>query len=757
MLDKKTSLLINRQVPEFVREEHPKFIAFLEAYYEFLETKQGTQLNDLIKTSKDLRYLSDVDYSIDAFETQFFNTFASLISKDTAVTKEFLIKNILPFYLSKGSESSFKLLFRLLFGEEVTVSYPKDKILRSSDGKWLVENSLRISMIITTLHCGDGVTKQFRIASCKCSVTSDTTFNGKIYINGVEQTSGFIVIKELNKLIFDVAPSLNDEIIVAYNNFNQTQIQNRKITGQQSGATAIIERINTKNLFGQNYIELSINKKTLSGSFINAEKVNTDFIDNYHNTITVQFQTLSDLKTITVIDGGANYNVGDPVIVRGPATRSAIAVVSDVSSGAIEDVSVVFGGAGFQANNIVEAIDISNTAFDAIVQTVDATGTVSPNVVTFFTETIEPFSSVVLNVADYGFTFPSTNANTVLIEALANTTLNTLGPATAVLVNSSTLTTNPGFNIIPPTVNNAVRLDSLGIIGRIDINSGGTNYANGEYLIFTNQLGDYQGRGANAYISSVNSTTGEIVKIEILNGGLGYSKDYFPTITVNTANGSNANLSVNCLMGDGEILQGVLQNTNPGQIQSIKILDPGLEYVLTPEIDLTKSGNGQALANAQIQNSYVTFPGRWTTSDSIISSDDRRLQGRDYYVNYSYVLSSKIEFNKYKNIFKELVHPAGFNRFAEYHIEQEITSTSVSTESLAVEKTTSGYVNVNSSIYVTGTNTKFLAVSSLITSGNTIAINSEVRVINTVISNTEFTVTSPFTISSNNESLKIVS
>ena len=40
--DLKTSLLINRQVPEFIREDHPLFISFLEAYYEFLETEQGT-------------------------------------------------------------------------------------------------------------------------------------------------------------------------------------------------------------------------------------------------------------------------------------------------------------------------------------------------------------------------------------------------------------------------------------------------------------------------------------------------------------------------------------------------------------------------------------------------------------------------------------------------------------------------------------------------------------------------------------------
>ena len=68
MADQKTSLLINRQVPEFVREEYPLFITFLEAYYEYLETKQGTQINDLTKQSKDLRYISDVDSSIDDFE-----------------------------------------------------------------------------------------------------------------------------------------------------------------------------------------------------------------------------------------------------------------------------------------------------------------------------------------------------------------------------------------------------------------------------------------------------------------------------------------------------------------------------------------------------------------------------------------------------------------------------------------------------------------------------------------------------------------
>ena len=68
MSDFKNSILVNQQVPEYVREEYPLFVNFLEAYYEFLETKQGTQQNDLVTQAKSLRYVSDVDDSIDTFD-----------------------------------------------------------------------------------------------------------------------------------------------------------------------------------------------------------------------------------------------------------------------------------------------------------------------------------------------------------------------------------------------------------------------------------------------------------------------------------------------------------------------------------------------------------------------------------------------------------------------------------------------------------------------------------------------------------------
>ena len=87
---------------------------------------------------------------------------------------------------------------------------------------------------------------------------------------------------------------------------------------------------------------------------------------------------------------------------------------------------------------------------------------------------------------------------------------------------------------------------------------------------------------------------------------------------------------------------------------------------------MTQKGDGNATANALVEPSYVTFPGRWTTSDSILSASERVMQGRDYYVDYAYVLASKVESSKFKDLFKNLIHPAGFKQYADFRIDENI-------------------------------------------------------------------------------------
>ena len=121
----KTSSIVASQLPEFVREDYPNFIAFLEAYYEFLEAN----------TTSDFKSVRDLDDTLDSFLTYFKSELATNIPY-TKVNERFLIENIKDQYLAKGSEASFKLLFRILFDKEITLSYPGRQMLRASDGKW---------------------------------------------------------------------------------------------------------------------------------------------------------------------------------------------------------------------------------------------------------------------------------------------------------------------------------------------------------------------------------------------------------------------------------------------------------------------------------------------------------------------------------------------------------------------------------------------------------------------------------------------
>jgi len=292
----------------------------------------------------------------------------------------------------------------------------------------------------------------------------------------------------------------------------------------------------------------------------------------------------------------------------------------------------------------------------------------------------------------------------------------------------------------------------------------GTEIRVGDRIIINNE---------SRYVNSISSTTTANVNVnwtaastgkkvgkygDYLIGGQGYTQNNFPTITVSTTAGVNANVQISALMADGEALTPFIGNTQPGQIISIKVVSGGTGYQYIPQVDLTGSGSGTATASATIENVYISLPGRWTTSDSILSTSERKLQGQNYYVDYSYITSSAVEFTKYKKVLKQLLHPAGFINYADLNENTDFVANTI-TVSTTSAKAIAGTVNVaNASIYITGTNTKFNVASSLgiIDVGSTIAVNTEIRVVASIINNTNISVTSAFTITANNEHLSVL-
>ena len=124
------STVVSRQLPEHIREDYPTFVAFVEAYYEYLQA-QGV----------DFSTFRDIDKTLDSFVDQFKKELAYNLPNITE-DERFLLQNVKDQYLSKGSQGSYKLLFRLLFGKEVELVYPGRSMLRASDGRWNQEISL---------------------------------------------------------------------------------------------------------------------------------------------------------------------------------------------------------------------------------------------------------------------------------------------------------------------------------------------------------------------------------------------------------------------------------------------------------------------------------------------------------------------------------------------------------------------------------------------------------------------------------------
>ena len=757
-MDKKTSLLIEGQLPEFVREEYPLFKTFLEAYYEFLENKQGVQKNDLLTQSKKLKTIFDVDESIDDFEEHFLKTYASLIPVDLQGNKELLIKNILPLYQSKGSENSFKLLFRFLFGEEPTIVYPRDNILRASDGKWKVDSTIKISTEISSFYTADGNTKQFII------INQSSSSNLSVYVDSVLTTSGFKVIKESNLIEFDSNLTANSVLEIYYDTIDRTIFNNRKLTGKSSGATTVVENVFRRVLNNQEIFEFFIDDKTTIGSFELAEIIETDvFVGDV--LVSVRLRSISELKQITITNSGGNYNVGDPVIITAPRSeRSPQAIVTSVYKGGIESITILNGGAGFKINSPVTADGFGKPYVDIDVVSVSTTSSNTSNVFRIFSDVISDIdpANTYINVGSYNLSgvYPG-NVNSVIRHTFSNTSFTSIGEIIGLQINSSQInfSAQPNFNVeaanlVLPNIgstlsNTTVYINSYGSLGKIVVNDGGLGYNVGDELVFTNQIESY-GIGAAAEVRTVDAS-GTIQKVEFvptkisgtvnvfttnvvvtgtgtafntelivgdlimvngetkqvsvitsptslnvnsvfssnsnskpirlygnyLIGGQGYKQNKLPTVTVTSSGGSGANIIVSSIMGDGESFSASLGNNKPGGIETITIVDSGKSLKSVPEVDLTGYGDGEATAEAVLYSSIEKLEGKWINQDGIISSSYMKLQGKDYYIDYSYVVISSIQFSRYKQVLKELLHPAGMIPYAEITKLDEVSSTKI--------------------------------------------------------------------------------
>ena len=142
--DERISVKVEGQLPGFVKQDHETFVAFMEAYYEYME-QEGKPYEIIGNLDKYANLDKTTDDFLKYFKKQFAEDLPEAIFANQ--NKPWVLKHLREFYRAKGSEKAFQFLFRLLYKEEITFYYPGTDLLRTSDGKY---NTSRIIRTVDT-------------------------------------------------------------------------------------------------------------------------------------------------------------------------------------------------------------------------------------------------------------------------------------------------------------------------------------------------------------------------------------------------------------------------------------------------------------------------------------------------------------------------------------------------------------------------------------------------------------------------------
>ena len=383
-ITKKVSTTINSQLPSFIRQDAPLFKAFVEGYYEFLE-----QANNALDASRNLLNYQDIDTSIDKYTEYLRREVIPDFPRNTQANTHFLLKRAKDLYTSRGSEKSYKLLFRALYNQEIEIYDPGESILKASDGRYVKENSIRVgdpALGNTQLLLGTNITGLSSGATAKVERINRTT------------ESGFIV-QEL--FLSGISGDFQDLEIVR-NSGNTVNATIYNITGTITGINLVDK--------GAGYVI----GDSLTLSTPTSTKDGTATVTETDNFSAIQF---------SVTHGGKGYTVGNNI--------TAI-TADDNGTGAAFYVSSL-------SNTEVLLIDSDDIAAVADVPLNVTGGTTNSNTNTAFARLGANSRTLSANLA-------TANVNSTLGSALAftNTTVGTI---------NSVYTTSYGYNYVNiPTI-----------------------------------------------------------------------------------------------------------------------------------------------------------------------------------------------------------------------------------------------------------------------------------------------------------------
>lgn len=590
--------VVKRQLPEFIREDYPTFVAFVEAYYEFLQN-QGV----------DLTQFRDIDKTLESFIVDFKKELAynlPIVVED----ERFLLSHIKDQYLAKGSEASYKLLFKLLYGKNVEVVYPGRQMLIASDGRWNQEIS-----IFAQVDYGD--------ADDIVGKLVDIQTAGRILRVLVDKKESLIGeidrIVKIGKSYEIAATGVTGQNTVTVANTTGIEI-GQLVTAPQNGG-GIVGNTKVVSILG-NVVTLSNNNiNTVNSSLIFSNELYEFFLDKRFFGIinpgdlikfqdSFQARIVPATKTLKITQSGKNFRVGQVFELRSGAGTGALMKVTAVEDdGGIKYAEFIKFGLGYSANFALSIL-ASNDVVSAGTVNVAGTSTLTQ------LDTYESAGSGTISATTSSTTVTGTSTNFGQVGgcAVGDELWTTAGtPELVGVVKSIASTTSLTLTGLPAEHGSGMTSNYSGTYVFRNARSIGSLYAPGGTQAHTDKptLSDRtEGFNEQGYVN-----LGDYVTYEYVDGTYA-----------------------------GSIIREFSLNFKNAQVNAD---DPAIISIAL--------------------GALVRYPGYFETNNGFLD-DSIYIQDSRFYQAFSYVLKIDERLASYKSAVKTMLHPAGMALFGEFEI-----------------------------------------------------------------------------------------
>jgi hypothetical protein len=121
---------------------------FLEDYYAYMNL-DGNPSREIASITQN----KDIDYATEKYLDEIELLIAKYTPQSQLIDRERLLKIINNYYTIRGTEEGTKLFFKLFYGEDISINYPRERMLNVSDGE-----GKYVNFSLKTITLDDGTT-----------------------------------------------------------------------------------------------------------------------------------------------------------------------------------------------------------------------------------------------------------------------------------------------------------------------------------------------------------------------------------------------------------------------------------------------------------------------------------------------------------------------------------------------------------------------------------------------------------------------